>query len=241
MIFTGDFIMLPEEEGYVAIHVIDLSTQQKILAKLYTHLDVERYLEYEQDIVDSEEPWPLNPVHTARDLKKLTEKLASGGVFVFNVDLMLPTVYFKFVHRLLTNAKPMPIDGFNVATHIIHIKSRDWEKNYHRNAKVKKLARTFFRPLMTVKIFFQEECYRRTERWTFDELHDYARLRFFNMKSLLFSMRVRNTNRLVYSDESLATEWANAHGKPLSLIIVIIGFMRLPEGGSDDEVEVEEE
>jgi len=41
-------------------------------------------------------------------------------------------VYFKFVHHLLTNAKP--IDGFNIATHMIHVLSRDWEKTYHRNA-----------------------------------------------------------------------------------------------------------
>jgi len=40
--------------------------------------------------------------------------------------------------------------------------------------------------------------------WTFDELHDYARLRFFKMRSLIFSLYVRNNDHLVDSDEALA-------------------------------------
>ena len=86
-------------------------------------------------------------------------------------------------------------------------------------------------PLMTVKIFFKEECRRVARRWTFDELHAFAQLRF-DLEKRIFSLRVRDGTCLVDNDETLAAQWAKAKGKPLCLTIIIDG---------DDEVEVEEE
>ena len=57
--------------------------------------------------------------------------------------------------------------------------------------------------------------------WTFDEWYEYARTRF-SLKQRIFSLRVRDTERFIDNDATLAIEWAkaNANGKTLRLNIL---------------------
>ena len=257
-------IVIPDDARHFCfLKLVDFETKL-VKAYLYTDFNIPEYL-LTANNRDWRKYWETAPGGVEEALVQLKMKFDEKKCnrYVFNVDLFLPPVYFDLVQCLLENAKPFTGKLPDDATNIV-ILSRNWESYRLSNMKVKKLAMSLFwwpddaPPLMTIKIFDQDErcnkdeARRFTDRWTFNALYDYVR-ETFKIGTRCFALHTKDDEKKkLHNDADLASAWANRKGDVLHLDVIrwhsLVPLRRTPDGDfsscdddEEDELEVEEE